>query len=408
MTKMNKTIKVLIGVVFVSSIFWSRTNTVSAAAGPFACTSDFYQVISGQLETLDPVTGTYNNIGNNAGFNYNAIGYDTLDNYIYGIVTGGGPTGDLIRISNDGSTTDLGLPTGLPRSGYINGDFDLNGNMYIIANSTTVYEVNVSTLTATALTITGDPIVASAENVFMGGNLYTLQGSTLSVINLTNDTNTNATVSGPSGWLNSSNTFGAGWNDQAGELFFSNNGSGSIYQILDYNSPSPTAVFTLTGTVTNSNDGANCPLATQSPFDPPAANNDSYTTKFNTALNETADPVLSNDVGNGLTVTSNTSPAHGKVSINADGTFLYTPNKGFSGNDSFSYTVTDSFGRTANATVTVTVSPPTAPSTGYGMPNKTNQSILVLASTSIVLLSVGMVLLSNQKRKARIYRMVNF
>lgn len=50
--------------------------------------------------------------------------------------------------------------------------------------------------------------------------------------------------------------------------------------------------------------------------------------------------VLFNDVG-ASAVVSNTQPAHGTLEINADGTFTYTPNRGFRGTDSFTYSATD-------------------------------------------------------------------
>jgi VCBS repeat-containing protein len=48
-------------------------------------------------------------------------------------------------------------------------------------------------------------------------------------------------------------------------------------------------------------------------------------------------------------------PAHGSVTVNADGTFTYTPNTGFVGTDSFKYVITDASGETSTATATLTV-----------------------------------------------------
>ena len=50
--------------------------------------------------------------------------------------------------------------------------------------------------------------------------------------------------------------------------------------------------------------------------------------------------VLFNDFG-ATAVVSNTAPAHGTLKINNDGTFSYTPNPGFKGTDSFTYSATD-------------------------------------------------------------------
>jgi hypothetical protein len=74
--------------------------------------------------------------------------------------------------------------------------------------------------------------------------------------------------------------------------------------------------------------------------------------------------VLANDGdpdGDPLIVTSVTSGANGKVAINADGTLTYYPATGFAGTDSFTYTVSDGQGGSAQATVSVVVNRVNAP-----------------------------------------------
>lgn len=414
LSKMKKLLKISVLIVFAVLACSYRGGKASAATdGPFTCSSNFYQVISGQLESLNPVTSMYTDIGSYAGFNYNAMGYNILDNYLYAVIVSGPNVGDLIRVGNDGTTTDLGVPTSLPASGYDNASFDLAGNMYIRSsvNNHTIYEINVGTnptsassMTVTTLNITGSGgIVAGADSVIVDNNYYTLLGDSLSIVNLSNDTVTTTTVSG----LSTSDSFGAAWVDQSGDIFFSDNTTGSIYQILDYTSNSPNANFEIKGDPTMSNDGASCPLAAQSPFDPPTAVNDSYSTPFDTPLNETVASLLSNDAGNSLTVTSNTNPSHGTVTVNPNGTFLYTPDPGFSGTDSFNYTVTDSFGRTASATATITVSKTKAvvqtPDTGYGTPVSSSRVPIGVTSISLVVISTGLRLLYGHNRRTRRY-----
>ncbi|HEX4519021.1 MAG TPA: esterase-like activity of phytase family protein [Gaiellaceae bacterium] len=59
--------------------------------------------------------------------------------------------------------------------------------------------------------------------------------------------------------------------------------------------------------------------------------------------------VLKND--NGATaVARHTNPANGSLTLNADGTFTYTPNPGFKGTDTFSYTATDAVSLYRDAT----------------------------------------------------------
>ncbi|BEL11072.1 hypothetical protein Q0Z83_092630 [Actinoplanes sichuanensis] len=61
------------------------------------------------------------------------------------------------------------------------------------------------------------------------------------------------------------------------------------------------------------------------------------------------------DNGIGITVTSVGQPKHGTVVLNPDGTFTYTPDKGFVGTDSFTYEAVDADGNRTTGTVTVTV-----------------------------------------------------
>lgn len=63
--------------------------------------------------------------------------------------------------------------------------------------------------------------------------------------------------------------------------------------------------------------------------------------------------------GSALTYTVTRSPKRGEVTVNADGTFTYTPKKNKVGTDSFTYTATDSAGNVSRqATVVVRVLKP--------------------------------------------------
>ncbi|MGH9941371.1 MAG: Ig-like domain-containing protein [Pyrinomonadaceae bacterium] len=78
---------------------------------------------------------------------------------------------------------------------------------------------------------------------------------------------------------------------------------------------------------------------------------------------DTAEGLLANDsdpdagTNSGLTVSGPTASAQsGQLTINADGSFNYNPAAGFSGADTFTYTVTDADGKTDTATATLNVS----------------------------------------------------
>jgi VCBS repeat-containing protein len=89
----------------------------------------------------------------------------------------------------------------------------------------------------------------------------------------------------------------------------------------------------------------------------PVAVDDAFSTPRNTPLNGSS--LLANDTdtdGDLLTAAKASDPAHGAATVAADGTFTYTPDAGYSGADSFTYTASD--GTTAtSATVSITVQP---------------------------------------------------
>ena len=55
------------------------------------------------------------------------------------------------------------------------------------------------------------------------------------------------------------------------------------------------------------------------------------------------------------TITVATGPTNGALTLNADGSFVYNPDVGFSGTDTFTYTITDDAGLSTTGTVTVEV-----------------------------------------------------
>jgi uncharacterized repeat protein (TIGR01451 family) len=106
----------------------------------------------------------------------------------------------------------------------------------------------------------------------------------------------------------------------------------------------------------------------------PLALNDTYAAVGNTPLKvgiaAGSDPevvltgsVFDNDrefLGDAFSFDSSLTPtaANGQLVFNANGTFLYKPNAGFEGNDTFTYRVKDSAGLTGTATVTIQVDTP--------------------------------------------------
>ncbi|MDP1823041.1 MAG: Ig-like domain-containing protein [Archangium sp.] len=116
------------------------------------------------------------------------------------------------------------------------------------------------------------------------------------------------------------------------------------YTLADGNGGTDTATVTVTVTPVN---------------DSPTAVGDTLTVLQNAA--PTAVGVLSNDssapdLGETLTVTAVSDPPNGNVAITPGGAAVtYAPDPGFTGTDSFAYTLSDGNGGTATATVSVTV-----------------------------------------------------
>ena len=92
---------------------------------------------------------------------------------------------------------------------------------------------------------------------------------------------------------------------------------------------------------------------------PPVAVNNAYATPEDTDLVVPAAGVLTNDTdanGDPLTAVKTADPANGTVTLNANGSFTYSPSTGFTGNDTFKYRASDGTAQSNEATVTVTVS----------------------------------------------------
>ncbi|WP_305885147.1 Ig-like domain-containing protein [Phenylobacterium sp. LH3H17] len=90
----------------------------------------------------------------------------------------------------------------------------------------------------------------------------------------------------------------------------------------------------------------------------PVAQNDAATIPRNTSI--VLDPRRNDSDPNGdpITMTAVTSPGKGVAMLNANQTVTYTPNSNFTGSDSFTYMLSDGRGETAQATVSMTVTPP--------------------------------------------------
>ena len=107
--------------------------------------------------------------------------------------------------------------------------------------------------------------------------------------------------------------------------------------------------------------------------DPPVAVDDSYTTDQNVTLTVApTEGVLLNDTDvdgddDDLVAVLTTSTTNGSLTLNATGSFTYTPNTGFFGSDSFTYRASDGEDQSNEATVSIRVN-----QAGNTLPEVTN------------------------------------
>ncbi|UXN73586.1 hypothetical protein N8D56_22820 [Devosia sp. A8/3-2] len=141
----------------------------------------------------------FNPLGSTAGHAYNAIAMNPVDNYIYGMSTNGTQT-VLLRIGSDGQGVNLGVVSGgginanlTPWHVYNNGEIAPDGSYYVMSsavNTSTLFRINLATLTATAIPLSQAPItadIARHNGLLYGrrdasGQLYSINPSTGAVV----------------------------------------------------------------------------------------------------------------------------------------------------------------------------------------------------------------------------------
>jgi hypothetical protein len=136
---------------------------------------------------------------------------------------------------------------------------------------------------------------------------------------------------------------------------------GSFRKIKGTQAPSVNDGTLVTAVTIPAKDGLVLVRPALAPGAPPVANADAYSTRNATALSVSAPGLLGNDdhaSGTTLSASIVTQPAHGTLSLGADGSFTYTPASDFTGSDSFGYRAYDGTTYSATAAVAITVAAP--------------------------------------------------
>jgi uncharacterized repeat protein (TIGR02543 family) len=284
-----------------------------AAAGPFTCTSDFYQVSSGDMYKYSVATNTYSLMSGSTNVaSLNAIGYNTGDNYIYGI-----SGGKLYQIASDGSHAASITLTGATAQST-GGDFIAANELLTVSSAGVFTEVNTSTKVVTTFGKSGSTW-AAYDLAYNPTNttIYGMAGTTLYIGTINaGGTSVAVTTKSVTGSLAStSDSWGAAYVDSAGDAYFFDNTTFDLVEIsaAGLASATPSAVsITQANSLAAPNDGASCPTAS-SPLAPTVATTTaSSITTTSATLNGTVAtgiPASSNILSGGIVMCYSTSNA---------------------------------------------------------------------------------------------------
>jgi uncharacterized repeat protein (TIGR01451 family) len=265
-----------------------------ASAAPWSCSSFGYlfqspNVLEGRevgphsVEAVDLATGEFQTILETEKL-VNAVGYDQVDNYMYGLSQTEPVPGEidyhLVRINSDGSLEELPWPAGLPLDfASVVGDVDPEGHYWILGSAAS----NGGTPEWAEIDLNSEPptLIASGERTpvpglaggadwaWINGALYimgadpTTHEAHLIRFDPITHTETDVTPGGLGFSVTNPETgtadlSGAVYADASGYLYASYNASGEIWRI---DPVTHEALKIANGPKSGSNDGARCASA---------------------------------------------------------------------------------------------------------------------------------------------------
>jgi VCBS repeat-containing protein len=224
-------------------------------------------------------------------------------------------------------------------------------------NGTDVFTVTISDgqggiSTATVnvgVTAVNDAPVASADSASV------LEGGSVVINLVSNDGDVEGALDPASIVITSAPTHGTVSVNANGTVSYQHNGSETAADSFSYTVKDAQGLVSAPVNVSVSVTGVNdLPVV-----DTGSANFDVATGAYSHSTNEdtpvSGQVVASDADGNPLSYTAGTSPAHGSVTVNPDGTWTYTPGSNFNGTDVFTVTISDGQGGISTATVNVGV-----------------------------------------------------
>lgn len=264
--------------------------------------------------------------------------------------------GNLSGSDPDGDTLTFAVVS-TPAHGSVtvsqNGAFSYSPDSGYTGNDSFTFKVNDGTQDSSVATV--------SLNVTSAGNTTPVAHS--GTFNTQINTTLNGTLTGTDA-DGDSLTYSAGSLSAAhGSVNISPNGAFTYVPTLGY-SGNDMFSFKVNDGTTNSSQATVTVHVVSTQNTAPVANSTTITIPADTAFNGTLTGTDA-DGDSLLFQAGSTTPQHGTVSIGTNGTYVYTPTTGFSGNDHFSFRVNDGLANSSDALVTVHVgagvnSPPVA------------------------------------------------
>ncbi len=238
------------------SVLGFRLTVAPSDTGTFTCTvGSFFQDNNGQLSKATSLL-TWHKIGTAHSF-VNAVAYSPFTKLIYALDAKIGPDlNKLVSIKKTGVQTVLGKVTGLPKGSYKGGDIDpTTGTYYVTGGGSSLYAINISTKTATAVTLP-QGITMGYDLVVQDQWIWTVSALNLSGFSLVTGASKVISLTIP----NTTDAAGSMWGDAVNHaIYFRWTKSGKVFKVSGVR----TTAFTVTSLGTSAtkgaaNDGATC------------------------------------------------------------------------------------------------------------------------------------------------------
>jgi LPXTG-motif cell wall-anchored protein len=290
----------IVGVGLVAGGLLAIVPAIPAAAAPVGCSNNFFYIPNAtptQIIERTPggVASVINTTVPSGSF---SLGLNPIDGQLYTVSRDLTVGNHVYVVAADGTTTDLGAVAGLP-TGVIAAlvGFDNNGTMWASFGGSTLYHIDLSTMTSTTLT-TSNTFPFRGDFAYIDGAMYAsistsanaLAPYSLARVDLSTGTVTTITVPG----MGLTTSY---WS-VSGHLYTAQ--GAALYEVLGYNTPTPTLDL-VTNLPTAPADGASCALAS-SPFIG-AGDDDLTPSPITVGTTGTTGTVFGNDTINGAAIT---------------------------------------------------------------------------------------------------------